>query len=165
MSLASSLNQVCASTCRQKEKFLLGLFNNPFVNLNSVGVVGCEEWKKEGQLAQRRAYTLLKNDGDILPLRRTDVDGKKVYNEGIDASVAKARGLTVTDSFKDADVALLRLKCPYDPKSGGFEAFFHSGSLEFGSDDRTRISSILDKVPTTIVDVFSSTSVGDICGT
>ncbi|KAL2784569.1 glycosyl hydrolase family 3 N terminal domain-containing protein [Aspergillus keveii] len=137
-----------------KEKFLLGLFDNPFVDLNSVGVVGCEEWKKEGQLAQRRAYTLLKNDDDILPLRHSDVDGKKVYIEGIDASVAKARGLTVTDSFEDADIALLRLKCPYDPKSGGFEAFFHSGSLEFGSDDRTRISTILGKVPTTIVDVY-----------
>ncbi|KAL3488338.1 glycoside hydrolase superfamily [Aspergillus germanicus] len=114
------------------EKFLLGLFDNPFVDPNSAGVVGCEEWKKEGQLAQK----------------------KGVYIEGIDVSVAKAQGLTVTDSFEDADIALLRLKCPYDPKSGGFEAFFHSGSLKFGSDDRTRISTMLDKVPTTIVDVY-----------
>ncbi|KAJ0418900.1 glycosyl hydrolase family 3 N terminal domain-containing protein [Aspergillus carlsbadensis] len=138
-----------------KEKFLLGLFDNPFVDVNSVGGnVGAPEWKKEGERAQRRAYTLLKNDGDILPLRQSDVDGKKVYVEGIDASIARARGLAVTDTFEDADLALLRLKCPYDKKSGGFEALFHSGSLEFSSDESSRISGILDKVPISIVEVY-----------
>jgi hypothetical protein len=59
----------------------------------------------------------------------------------------------MVDDPADADVALLRLKAPYEPRSGGFEARFHAGSLEFPADERDHHAAICSAVPT-VVDVY-----------
>ncbi len=56
-----------------RQKFELGLFDNPYINVEkATHVVGKEEFRKAGEDAQRRAITLLKNDklktNAILPL-------------------------------------------------------------------------------------------------
>ncbi|KAK7512992.1 uncharacterized protein IWZ02DRAFT_492733 [Phyllosticta citriasiana] len=51
--------------------FLLGLFDNPYVDEDyAEKVVGNEYFVREGKLAQRRSYTLLTNNNTTLPLRR-----------------------------------------------------------------------------------------------
>jgi beta-glucosidase len=132
-----------------REKFILGLFDNPYVDPDHAAVaVGKAEFVAAGEDAQRRAYTLLTNRDQILPL-----DGScRLYVEGISAEVASQYGEVVGDPA-DADVALLRLKAPYEPRPGGFEAMFHAGSLEFPAAERDHHAAVCSAVPT-IVDVY-----------
>jgi hypothetical protein len=66
--------------------------------------------------------------------------------------VAAQYGEIVADPA-DADVALLRLKAAYEPRPGGFEAMFHTGSLEFPAEERDHHAALCSAVPT-IVDVY-----------
>jgi beta-glucosidase len=132
-----------------REKFILGLFDNPYVDPDhAAATVGKPEFVAAGADAQRRAYTLLTNDDQILPLRK----GRRIYLEGVSEDVASAYG-EVVDNPAEADVALLRLNAPYEPRPGGFEAMFHAGSLEFPVEDRDHHAAICSAVPT-IIDVY-----------
>ncbi|MET9019974.1 glycoside hydrolase family 3 N-terminal domain-containing protein [Actinopolymorpha sp. NPDC004070] len=131
-----------------REKFRLGLFDNPFVDVDAVaGVVGRHDFVARGEDAQRRSVTVLTNKEQILPLRK----GIRSYVEGIDAEVV-APFATVVDTPAEADVALLRLGTPYEPRPGGFEAMFHAGSLEFDETEKARQAAICAAVPT-VVDI------------
>ncbi|MGW0662122.1 glycoside hydrolase family 3 protein [Streptodolium elevatio] len=134
-----------------REKFVLGLFENPFVDVEAAdAIVGTPESLELGLVAQARSVTLLKNgtDAPVLPLAQ----GTKVYVEGVDAELAAAYG-TVVAAPEDADVAILRTRTPWDPANGPFEAFFHSGSLAFGEAELARILELCGKVPT-VVDIY-----------
>jgi beta-glucosidase len=132
-----------------REKFVLGLFDNPYVDPDqATATVGKTEFLVAGADAQRRAYTLLTNHDQILPLRK----GRRIYLEGVSEDVASPYGEVVADPA-DADVALLRLKAPYEPRPGGFEAMFHAGSLEFPAAERDHHTAICAAVPT-ITDVY-----------
>jgi beta-glucosidase len=132
-----------------REKFVLGLFDNPYVEPgHAEATVGKAEFIAAGADAQRRAYTLLTNHDQILPLRK----GRKIYVEGVSEEVASRYGEVVGDAA-GADVALLRLKAPYEPRPGGFEAMFHAGSLEFPVPERDHHAAICSAVPT-IVDIY-----------
>ena len=140
-----------------REKFVLGLFDQPFVDVKAaVSLVGNATFSLEGEQAQRRAYTLLTNHNTILPLRdptKSASGMKNVYIEGINPTLVAARGLHVVDTPTDADFALLRLKAPYEPRPGGFEAMFHAGSLEYPEKEKARQAAIFAAAPT-IVDVY-----------
>ena len=148
----SRLDQSVARILR--EKFLLGLFDNPFINIGEAkNIVGQAQWKAEGEAAQKRAYTLLKNENNVLPLRLQDLQSKRFYVEGISQNATDARGLKVVP-VDEADIAILRLRCPYEHRPGGFEAQFHAGSLAYSADERSRQAAVLSKVPVAIVDVY-----------
>jgi beta-glucosidase len=132
-----------------REKSILGLFDDPYVDPDqAAATVGNAEFVAAGAEAQRRAYTLLTNRDQILPLRK----GRRMYLEGV-SDEAAARYGEVVGNPADADVALLRLKAPYEPRPGGFEANFHAGSLEFPAEERDHHAEICSTVPT-IVDVY-----------
>jgi beta-glucosidase len=132
-----------------REKFILGLFDNPYVDPDdAAATVGKAEFVAAGAEAQRRAYTLLTNNDQILPLKR----GCRLYLEGVSDEIAARYGEVVSDPA-DADVALLRLEAPYEPRPGGFEARFHAGSLEFPVAERDHHAAICAAAPT-IVDVY-----------
>ncbi|KAI0547132.1 glycosyl hydrolase family 3 N terminal domain-containing protein [Xylaria curta] len=135
-----------------KEKFLLGLFDNPFISAeNAVRVSKKEEFHRLGFETQRRAYTLLTNRDDILPLSNQKTP-TKFYIEGFNASFIESRGHIVVATAEEADFALLRLQSPFEPRPGGFEATFHQGSLEFSDEEKARQAAIYKTVPT-IVDM------------
>jgi beta-glucosidase len=73
-----------------------------------------------------------------------------VYVESIAPAVAARLGQVVDDPA-DADLAVLRINAPYQPRPGGFESFFHAGSLEFARQDCERIVAICRQVPTIVV--------------
>ncbi|KAI2606214.1 glycoside hydrolase family 3 protein [Hypoxylon fragiforme] len=136
-----------------REKFVLGLFDNPFVDPEAaVRIVGNDEFVRLGNEAQRRAYTLLKNQDSVLPLKSVGPD-TKFYIEGFNATYLQSRNLTVVAAPEEADYALLRLEAPYEPRPGGFEAGFHAGSLEFSAEEKERQAGIYSVVPT-IVDIM-----------
>lgn len=136
-----------------REKFALGLFDNPFVDEEAAAsIVGSDAFRSAGEDAQRRSITLLTNggaDGGILPFAR----GLRLYVEGIDAAVAGEYG-TVVATPAEADVAVLRLQAPYDDRGTVFENMFHSGGLDFSDDVVAHIRRVAGEAPT-IVDVFA----------
>lgn len=135
-----------------REKFLLGLFDNPFVDPNvSVKIVGNEEFKRKGNEAQRRSFTLLTNNDTVLPLKPSGE--VKFYIEGFNKTLMEKRNLQVVDTAAEADMALIRLQTPYEPRPGGFEKNYHSGSLEFNATEQARQAAIYGAVPT-IVDIY-----------
>ncbi|OJD30752.1 glycoside hydrolase family 3 protein [Diplodia corticola] len=135
-----------------KEKFELGLFDNPFVDPESADrVVGNDYFSRIGNETQRRAYTLLNNPDDLLPLPLNTET--KFYADGFNASYLLARNLSVVDAPEDADFALLRLSTPYEARGGGFESHYHQGRLDFNETEVARHAAIMSAVPT-IVDIY-----------
>jgi beta-glucosidase len=133
-----------------REKFVLGLFDQPFLDVDrALATIGRADFVAEGEAAQRAAMVRLTDAGSgpaALPLR-TD---QAVYVENISRAAAARLGRVVGDGT-DADLAVLRLNAPYEPRPGGFESFFHAGSLEFPAAERERIVAICGQVPTIIV--------------
>lgn len=132
-----------------RDKFRLGLFDNPYVDVDSAErVVGKAEFVAEGELAQRTSIVLLKNSG-VLPLQGRP----KIYIENIKPDVAAAYG-DVVENLNDADMVILRLKAPFEQRNGNFlEQMFHAGDLDFKEPEKSRILNILATKPT-VVDIF-----------
>jgi beta-glucosidase len=135
-----------------RQKFELGLFDNPFVDESKVGqVFSNPDFKKAAEESQRRSMTLLKNDGKVLPLQ----PGKlKIYVRNVDPKVAAQYG-TVVDKPEDADIAILRLQTPFYPVESPImmARMFHHGDLDFKGAKKDSILQLLNTVPT-IVDIY-----------
>ncbi|MFF1625206.1 hypothetical protein ACFVXV_07195, partial [Streptomyces sp. NPDC058272] len=128
-----------------REKFVLGLFENPCVDPDRAEeVVGASEFTALGEAAQRRSLTVLTNQ-DLLPLQGRP----NLYLRGVSERAASAYGNVVADPA-DADLAVLRLRAPYEERPGLFESFFHSGSLAFPEDELKEILRLLDSTPTLV---------------
>ena len=135
-----------------RQKFELGLFDNPYVDTTKVGqVLGNPTSMKAGEASQRRAMTLLKNMDKVLPLRPGQL---KIYVRNIDPKVAALYG-TVVDQPEKADIAILRLKAPFYPVETKIPiaAMFHHGDLDFKGEQKDSILKLLNTVPT-IVDIY-----------
>ena len=129
-------------------KFKLGLFDDPYVDEEAAAqIAGRDEFRRAGEEAQRRSLVLLANDG-VLPVRTR----LRLYVEGVDRATAEEYA-DIVDSPAEADLVLLRVAAPYEPREGFLESMFHQGSLEFPAADRDRILAVAAQVPT-VVDVF-----------
>lgn len=142
-----------------KEKFDLGLFDNPFIDVDAAAsIVGNPDFRAEAKAAQSRSVTLLKNDAQILPLAIDAKTPRSLYVEGIPEDVLTARlagsSIRLVATPRDADIAILRLRCPYEPRPGGFEKKFHAGSLAFAPAELARLEAIFAAVPIVVVDVY-----------
>ncbi|MBN1410108.1 MAG: glycoside hydrolase family 3 C-terminal domain-containing protein [Spirochaetales bacterium] len=136
-----------------RDKFRLGLFDSPLVDPEAtVKIVGNSAFRKAGETAQRKSIVLLKNgrqdNEKILPLK-----GKpRIYIEGIEPETAKEYG-EVVQTPEQADLAILRLSAPFEPREGLLESMFHAGDLDFKGKEKNRILELCDKLPV-IVDIF-----------
>ena len=134
-----------------REKFVLGLFDQPYVDVDSAdGIVGSPEFRAAGEAAQRAAITLLTNGAEnpFLPL----TSGTKLYLEGVDPEAAAPHGIVVATP-EEADVAIVRLQAPFEQRATTFENFFHAGSLDFSTGQVDHILALCRTVPT-VVDVY-----------
>ncbi|GAA3693411.1 glycoside hydrolase family 3 N-terminal domain-containing protein [Zhihengliuella alba] len=133
-----------------REKFTLGLFDDPFVDAERAEVVvGAADARDTGIAAQCAAHTLLVN-GETkahLPLDR----GISVYVEGMDPAALAGRAHVVA-APEDADVAILRVAAPFEQRGvpGDLESFFHAGSIEFPAQDVEHIAAIASSAPTVV---------------
>ena len=128
--------------------FTLGLFEHPFVDEESASItLGRIDFRDAGLAAQRDSLTLLANAG-LLPLAR----GAKVFAPQISAAALEGHATRVDDPAA-ADVAVLRIKAPYEPRTEGMAALFHHGSLEFAAEEVRRILEVCAAVPT-VIDVY-----------
>ena len=135
-----------------RQKFQLGLFDNPFIDTTQVAqVLGKPEFAAAAEASQRRAMTLLKNEKGVLPLKTGSL---KIYVKNIDPKEAARYG-TVVDDPKKADIALLRLNTPFYPVASSIPlaAMFHHGDLDFKGRQKDSILDLLRTVPA-IVDIY-----------
>lgn len=140
-----------------KDKFRLGLFDNPYVDVEEAkNLAGQPSFIEAGKRAQRKSLVLLKNkireNGATLPLDR----GVQIYIEDIDPEVASQYG-QVVDHLEDADVAILRLKAPYEPPRTDLylgeniiETILHQGDLDYKVEELRRIRDVMQSKPTII---------------
>jgi len=134
-----------------RQKFQLGLFDNPFVDLANVEkTFNNAEFKKLADQSQRRSMTLLKNEKNVLPLKQNSL---KIYVKNIDAKVAAQYG-TVVSKPEEADIAIIRLNTPFYPVESPImmARMFHHGDLDFKGTQKDSILQLLNAVPT-IVDI------------
>ena len=132
-----------------RQKFLLGLFDNPFIDTRQVSqVVGCADFQAAADVSQRRAMTLLKNRDDVLPLSGQP----KIFVQNLDPEVAAQYGKVVT-APEEADLAILRLQTPWyavdTPNT--FAQGFHHGDLDFKGEAKAEILTLLRTVPSIVV--------------
>ncbi len=136
-----------------RDKFRLGLFDNPYVDPQAVeSIAGREDFVATGELAQRRSIVLLKNgvtgSGTVLPL----AGRPKLYVENLAQEIA-GRYAQVVDTPEEADFAILRLRTPYETREGFLDSLFHAGDLNFKGQELAHILEVCEKVPT-IVDIY-----------
>ncbi|MEU8764690.1 glycoside hydrolase family 3 N-terminal domain-containing protein [Streptomyces sp. NPDC048659] len=128
------------------QKFALGLFDTPYVDEDRAAeTVGRADFAAAGAKAQRRSLTLLKNTPGTLPLTGRPT----LYVENVSEEVARAYAELAADPA-DAEVAVLRLRTPYEVRDNKFESFFHSGTLAFSEAELEPILHLLDTVPTVV---------------
>ena len=136
-------------------KFLLGLFDDPYVDENEAELLcGNDSFREKGKEAMRKSCVLLKNtranDKITLPLE----PGVKIYSENLDEKLLKQYGGTPVFAPDEAEIAILRLKTPYEKIGNGFlERMFHQGDLDFKSPEKEHILDIMNEMPT-IVDIY-----------
>ena len=130
-------------------KFALGLFDNPFVDETKLPqIFGNPNSAALAFSSQQRAMTLLKNKGQVLPLRGQP----KLFVKHLDANVA-SQFAQVVDTPAQADYAILRLETPWTPveTQNPFARGFHHGDLDFKEKAQAEILSLLRAVPTIVV--------------
>ena len=140
-----------------KEKFDLGLFENPYVNVDAaMKTVGNKEAVAAADLALRKSIVLLRNDDKRLPLaKKTKVYFETYFQSGrnpgeaIKVSKPNYPGLEFVSTKEEADVVLLWLV----PTSGGL--FSSQGSkidlnLSKNRIDVNHVNEVLNAKPTII---------------
>lgn len=133
-----------------KLKFQLGLFDNPYVDIDKVdALVGTPANRKKGLEAQQKSLVLLSNVQQFLPVPK----GKKIYVEGFQHTEAFSGYGALVSNIEQCDVAIIHLKTPYGaPKSDSMlEKYFHQGDLSFPDSVKHKIIAKLKAKPVIVV--------------
>ncbi|MEM6542472.1 MAG: glycoside hydrolase family 3 N-terminal domain-containing protein, partial [Bacteroidota bacterium] len=131
-----------------KDKFRLGLFDNPYVDENNAKkIAGKKAFREKGKIAQAKSMVLLKNE-HLLPLKK----GVKLYVEGLlTPEVFESRAQLVRTPA-DADVIIKRIGTPFDPRNDYFlESFFLQGRLYYDEEEKREILDLLEQQPTILI--------------
>jgi beta-glucosidase len=133
-----------------RDKFRLGLFDDPYVDPEAAGeIVGQADFRERGRRAQARSIVLLKNNDATLPLQ----GAPRIYVEGLDPDELPDDVVSV-DRPEAADVALVRIRAPFEPRDGSFlESLFHAGDLDFKGEELARLVDLVQRMPT-ILDIY-----------
>lgn len=155
-----------------REKFQLGLFENPYVDVEAaVKTVGNADFQKKGDLALRKSIVLLRNEDKLLPIAKKT----KVYFETYYDNVRTKNPITVNKpsiqnaniefvgSKEEADVVLLWLI----PNGGSL--FSSQGkpielSLSKNKIDVAHVNEIIQAKPTIVAINFTNPWVIDEIG-
>jgi len=131
-----------------REKFRLGLFDDPYLTEEGTSIIGNEQFMEKGRESQRRSLVLLKNENNLLPLAATT----KIYLQGFDKEESE-KYAAATSNINDADVIILKLNAPYDPAAARYlvERIFHQGSLEFPQEEKEELLKLIQTKPTITV--------------
>jgi beta-glucosidase len=147
-----------------KEKFDLGLFENPYLNVEqSKKLIGNPEFQKMGDLAMRKSIVLLKNDQKLLPIKaKTKVYFETYFESSADqkptsvySSSSHSWDFELVSSIDEADLVVLWLN-PH------FNSLFSSEGSEIdirlskNKINTNYVNGILSKKPTITVINFTN---------
>ena len=97
-----------------RQKYRLGLFNNPFPDTSLVTKVGSKEHRKIAKQAVRESLVLLKNKGKVLPLskdtKKIVVVGEHANNSGLQSGGWTINWQGTKESYKGATTILDGIK-------------------------------------------------------
>ncbi len=130
-----------------KEKFRLGLFDQPYLDEKGLEVFSNPKNTQLGIDAQKKSLVLLKNESNILPLNKKI----KVYLHGFDLNVSDKLKLY---SLEDAEVIIIKVKTP---KGEGIEAeslmqkLIEGGNLDFTAEQLEELIPLLKSKPSIVV--------------
>ena len=149
-----------------RDKFVLGLFDNPYVDeAEAERIAGNETFMEKGREAQARSMVVLKNEG-LLPLK----EGSKIYVEGMSHLDALESYGEVVKDVADADIVVKRITTPWDDPPGNsmLEKFFRMGRLWYNPEELAEFSLLTDQKPTVIVAHLERpsvlTEINEMCG-
>lgn len=152
-----------------KEKFVLGLFENPYVDVAAAEkLVGNADFQKRADLALRKSIVLLRNDNKLLPLsistKKTKIYFESYFDSGRDSMPSKPILLTnynpnieFVATKEAADVVILWLK----PTSSGRGLFGSKGdpidlSLSKNRINVDYVNSVMASKPTILAINFTN---------
>jgi beta-glucosidase len=130
-----------------REKFRLGLFDNPYLNPQNANLINTAAFQQKGIEAQQKSLVLLKND-DILPLKA----GTRVYLHGFDKE--ETRNVTGrVNNPADAEVILLKAQSPENPTKGKYflQRIFNHGDLTYNEKREKELLELIQQKPTVTV--------------
>ena len=133
------------------DKFILGLFDDPYRKEEDLRVFENPTHKEKGKAAQRKSLVLLKNEDNILPLS----PDTKVYPDGISAQAFTGLGIPVATP-EEADVIVTKFGTPHTPvKEPKFflERIFLQGRLDFPAQEKKEMLELINRKPT--VSIFT----------
>ncbi|GAB3775223.1 glycoside hydrolase family 3 N-terminal domain-containing protein [Spirosoma horti] len=147
-----------------REKFVLGLFENPYVDADiAQKTVGNAEFQKRGDLAMRKSIVLLRNSAKLLPLApQTKVYMESYYDNGrsqtpitVIKPTANTGSLAFVGTKEEADVVVLWLT----PNSGSL--FSSTGApielqLSKNKIDVAHVNAITSAKPTVLLINYTS---------
>jgi beta-glucosidase len=130
-----------------KDKFTLGLFDNPFVELELISsIVGNKSFQKVADKANRKSIVMLKNK--ILPLNKQ----KKVFIEGFTLENSISDRYSIVEEISDSDIIIKKVQTPYDERNEFFlEAMIRQGRLYYNKKEIDRIDYLSSKKPLILV--------------
>lgn len=131
-----------------RDKFQLGLFDNPYVDENKAEAITAQDlFMEKGRQAQAKSTVVLKNQ-NLLPLKR----GSKVFLDGIaDSDKFEKYGEVVTER-ESADVVIVFRQSPFEPRNDYYiERFFHQGRLYFNKKEVAEVIDLAAEKPTVFV--------------
>ncbi len=128
-----------------REKFVLGLFDRPYVNADrAADVVGAAAFKAAGEAAQRAGDHAAPQRGTRRPANAAARLGCPDLRRGSRPRGGRRVRLGGDDPAR-SDVAIVRLSAPYEPRNATrFESFFHAGSLDFDPTILERLRELAD---------------------
>jgi beta-glucosidase len=132
-----------------REKFRLGLFDHPYLDESGVKILNNPAFSEKGREAQRKSLVLLKNEGNLLPLKAAT----KVYLQGFNKEEAKGYEHVTTD-LKTADVIILKINTPdpVDPKNKYLlQRLFNHPSLAYAKTEEEELLKTIRSKPTITV--------------
>lgn len=130
-----------------REKFKLGLFDNPYIELRGENYINRPHYQKKGEESQRRSLVLLKNES-VLPLQK----GLKVFYSGF-SDEAVAGQSDAVGTADEADVIVIKIKTPEGSVESDYllERVFTPGTLAFSEEKESELLSLIKKKPTITV--------------
>lgn len=130
-----------------KEKFRLGLFDNPYLSEENLEIYSNNEHIELGLEAQRKSLVLLKNEGQILPLPKE----KKIHLYGFDPEMVSEFNAV---SLEEADIVVVKVQTP---QGEGVEAeslmqkLLEGGRLDYTTEQLDELLPILTSKPSILV--------------
>lgn len=127
-----------------RDKFTLGLFENPYVDPNKAIKITTSSYNRnKAEQAQIKSTILLKNE-TVLPIKK----GVTIFLDGFETSTVFDSYGKVVQTVKEADIVFVKRNTPFDERSDYFlEQFFHQGRLNFTPEELAPIEAYAKEKP------------------